>query len=236
MGTWAIGDIHGCYKTLRELIEKKIQPTTLDTLIFVGDYIDRGPSSRQVIDYIIDLEAQGIQIIPLQGNHEELLLKNYQWEMNPPKSLFFKKKNPFADTWYSTGANETLASFGVQRVTEIPETYIQWITNTQLFAEEEKFLVVHAGFNFQRANIFEDTASMKWIRQFEPDLNKTGGKRIIHGHVPVPIEVIRHCTETQDLGFIDIDNGCVYKGREGMGNLVALNLKTLEILVQPNIE
>lgn len=236
MGTWAIGDIHGCYKTLRELIEQKIQPATQDTLVFVGDYIDRGPSSQAVIDYIIHLETQRIQIIPLQGNHEELLLKNYHWELNPPKSLFLKKKNPFADTWFSTGANETLASFGIQRVTEIPKKYIDWISNTQNFAEVENFLVVHAGFNFQLPNIFEDTVSMKWIRQFEPDLKKTGGKRVVHGHVPVPLEVIRHSAESPELGFIDIDNGCVYKGREGMGNLIALNLKTLEIIVQPNIE
>lgn len=236
MGTWAIGDIHGCYKTLRELIEKKIQPSTHDTLVFVGDYIDRGPSSREVIDYIMNLEAQGIRTIPLQGNHEELLLKNYFWELNPPKSLFLKKKNPFADTWFSTGAKETLASFGIQRVTDIPKNYIDWINNTQNYAAVENFLVVHAGFNFQLSNIFEDTVSMKWIRQYEPDLKKTGGKRVVHGHVPVPLEVIKHSTESPELGFIDIDNGCVYKGLEGMGNLIALNLKTLEILLQPNID
>lgn len=236
MGKWAIGDIHGCFNTLRELVENQLCPTTGDSLIFVGDYIDRGPSSRQVIDYICQLETRGIHTICLQGNHEELLLNNYQWEMNPPKSLIFKKKNPYAETWYATGASETLASFGVERVTEIPETYIHWISNTRLFAEEEKFLMVHAGFNFQRPHIFEDTASMKWIRQFEPDMKKTGGKRVVHGHVPVPLEVIRHSAETPELGFIDIDNGCVYKGRAGMGNLVALNLDTLEIAVQPNID
>ncbi|MCX7744131.1 MAG: serine/threonine protein phosphatase [Flavobacteriales bacterium] len=236
MGKWAIGDIHGCYNTLRELIEKKLCPSTDDTLIFLGDYIDRGPSSRQVIDYICYLEQLGIQTICLQGNHEELLLKNYEWEKKPPKSLFLKKQNPFAHTWYAAGANETLASFGVQRVTDIPEKYIQWLNQTRLFVEEDKFLLVHAGFNFNYNNIFDDTASMKWIRQFEPDLKKTGGKRIIHGHVPVPLEVIRHCIETPELGFIDIDNGCVYKGREGMGNLIAINLETLEIKVQANIE
>jgi serine/threonine protein phosphatase 1 len=236
MNKWAIGDIHGCFNTLRELIEKKIVPVAGDTLYFVGDYIDRGPSSRQVIDYICYLKTRDIHTICLQGNHEELLLNNYQWEMNPPKSFFLKKKNPYADTWHAAGASETLASFGVERVTEIPQTYIQWINNTQLFAEEEKFLIVHAGFNFQLSNIFEDTTAMKWIRQFEPDMKKTGGKRVVHGHVPVPLEVIRHSTATPELGFIDIDNGCVYKGRTGLGNLVALNLNSLEIVVQPNID
>ncbi len=236
MGKWAIGDIHGCFNTLRELVENKLCPTTGDTLIFVGDYIDRGPSSRQVIDYICHLEKRGIHTICLQGNHEELLLKNYQWETNPPKSLFFKKKNPYADIWYAAGASETLASFGVQQVTEIPQTYIRWIANTQLFVEDENFLIVHAGFNFERTTIFEDTTAMKWIRQFEPDMKKTGGKRIVHGHVPLPLEVIKHCITTPELGFIDIDNGCVYKERDGMGNLVALNLDSLEIVVQPNLD
>lgn len=236
MQKWAIGDIHGCFNTLRELIENKVCPTTGDTLIFVGDYIDRGPASRQVIDYIRNIPSQGIHTITLQGNHEELLLNNYLWEKQPPKSLFRKKKNPYAETWYACGGLQTLASFGIEKVTEIPQAYIHWLNNTRLFVEEENFLIVHAGFNFQQNNIFNDTASMKWIRHFEPDLQKTQGKRIIHGHTPVPIEVILHSIHAPELGFIDIDNGCVYKGREGMGNLIALNLDTLNIVVQPNID
>ena len=71
---WVIGDVHGCVLTLRKLVEEKIIPTTQDVICFTGDYIDRGPSSKQVIDYLIELEQQGMQLQLIQGNHEEMFL------------------------------------------------------------------------------------------------------------------------------------------------------------------
>ena len=76
MRTFAVGDIHGCSRTLRSLIEDYIVPATGDTFIFLGDYIDRGPGSRQVIDYLLTLPAQGLSCIYTGGNHEEVALKD----------------------------------------------------------------------------------------------------------------------------------------------------------------
>ena len=70
----AIGDIHGCMDPFRELVEKKIRIRKSDRIVLLGDYIDRGYQSREVIDYIIDLQKQGFDIIPLMGNHESMLI------------------------------------------------------------------------------------------------------------------------------------------------------------------
>ena len=71
-----IGDVHGCSVALRTLIEA-IQPTPLDTLVFLGDYIDRGPDSRGVIEQVIAL-GERCQVVPLLGNHEEMLLGRWR--------------------------------------------------------------------------------------------------------------------------------------------------------------
>ena len=71
---FAIGDIHGCFDSFRKLVEDKIKISNRDKLVLPGDYIDRGKQSKDVIDYIIELQQRGFDIIPLTGNHESMLL------------------------------------------------------------------------------------------------------------------------------------------------------------------
>lgn len=235
MNVWVIGDIHGCVLTLQALIEKLIMPSPGDTICFVGDYIDRGPSSKQVIDYIHQLSSQGYAIRALQGNHEEMLVNAYNWEKNHPKR-WFRKGNPSLDLWLDNGGKDTLRSFNVERIVDIPINYISWMEHLPLYHSLSNYLIVHAGFNFNRPSIFEDTNAMKWIRYFDVDLRKTDGKRVVHGHVPVPLEVIHECISSDRHAFLAIDNGCVYKGRNGMGGLAAVELKQMKLLIQPNID
>ena len=82
---FAIGDIHGCFDFLKELVENKIQLDKDDKLVLLGDYIDRGVKSKEVVDYIIDLHEKGYDITPLIGNHELLLLETFEDEKNKPK-------------------------------------------------------------------------------------------------------------------------------------------------------
>ena len=77
---------------------------------------------------------------------------------------------------------------------------------------------------------------MRWIRDFTVDLKKTNGKKVIHGHVPVQLDLIRESISNKNYSFIDLDNGCVFKNRKGMGNLIALELTTKELIIQPNID
>ena len=80
MKRWVIPDIHGCSKTLQALFEQQIRPSKEDEIYFLGDYIDRGPDSKGVIDYVRQLEEDGYKVFPLRGNHEDYCLHAVQAE------------------------------------------------------------------------------------------------------------------------------------------------------------
>lgn len=229
---WVIPDIHGNVNTLKQLIESLIQLTKEDSLYFLGDYIDRGSDGKSVIDYIMSIQNQGYDVHYLIGNHEDFCLKSYELDQH----RCFGKSAVHKD-WERYGAKATLTSFGVKRPRNIDEKYIEWMRKGEYFIELDKFILVHAGLNFNIPNPFEDTNSMMWIRDFKVDIAKTGGKKIIHGHVPVEYSLIENLIRSNNYNFIALDNGVYYKSsRDGFGNLMALNIDTMELLAQPNID
>ncbi len=236
MKKWVISDIHGCAKTLRTIIEERIVPDHDDLLYFVGDYIDRGPDSKGVIDYIISLEEQGYNVRKLKGNHEEYLLLSYDQAMLQKEKLKFFKKNKFLEEWKKHGGKNTLKNFNVKNVKNIPDKYINWIRNLEYYFEEEKYFIVHAGFDFTMKNPFEDKHAMLWIRSFEVNPEKIQNKKVIHGHVPVSLDFIKLCLNKSKYNFIPLDNGCFLKGKNDMGNLIAFEMNNSELIVQPNVE
>ena len=94
----AISDIHGCCKTFKALLNK-IKFNSNDELYLLGDYIDRGPDSKGVIDYIWQLQKEGYQVNCLRGNHEQMMLR----------AAFVENK---LDHWMRNGGETTLFSFG----------------------------------------------------------------------------------------------------------------------------
>ena len=112
----AIGDIHGCMDPFRELVEKKIRIRKSDRIVLLGDYIDRGYQSREVVDYIIDLQNQGFDIIPLMGNHESMLIDS----LGSEQSMY---------NWSMNGGSETLFSFGIKSSIELEFKYLQFFEN-----------------------------------------------------------------------------------------------------------
>lgn len=234
---WVIPDIHGCARTLAAMVEQKIMPDATDTLIFIGDYIDRGPDSKGVIDYLMRLEQSGIPTICLLGNHEEAILHAYQKEVKLHKTFsLFPKKNKPLKFWLGIGGESTLESFGVKKVRHIPEHYFEWIRNLQLYYLSEKYVVVHAGLNFEAEDPFLDTEAMTKVRDFKVDFDKSGYRKIIHGHVQLSLDFIKSTIDDKATTFIGLDNGCVHRKRIGMGNLLALELNSLELRIQPNID
>ncbi|MGE5425362.1 MAG: metallophosphoesterase [Syntrophothermus sp.] len=230
---WVIPDIHGCLNTLRGLLEEQIRPDKEDELFFLGDYIDRGPDSMQVIDYIRNLETAGYKVIPLKGNHEDFAVELYDAEKNSGSwfKMFSGKKRR---SWDLIGGKETLKSFGVSNLKDIPEEYIGWMRGLRYYAETEKFVMVHAGMNFKIDDPFTDTRAMLWLREYEIQPAKIGNRRIIHGHVPVNMELIVQAVKNSAFRFIDLDNGPYIKGREGFGSLVALELTEMHLVIQDN--
>jgi serine/threonine protein phosphatase 1 len=230
--TWVIPDIHGCLLTLTTLIEYQIKPEKEDTLIFIGDYIDRGPDSKGVIDYIMKLEGEGYTIRKLMGNHEDYAITAWEEDQDVKSFLGIRPKTKTQKEWEVYGGKQTLQSFEADRPRDIPEHYISWMKSLEYYIELDRYILVHAGMNFELDNPFEDRYSMIWIREYEIKSEKIGHKKIIHGHVPVNLELIDMAINTPDSKFIDLDNGIYFSNRAGYGNLIALELNTMEYVVQ----
>jgi serine/threonine protein phosphatase 1 len=215
----AVGDIHGCAKTFRVLVRDELRLTSSDHLIVLGDMIDRGPDSKGVIDEIIALKERGIRVQVLQGNHEEMMINASQ-------------SNESNDYWIRNGGQETLDSFGVKYVSDIPSTYLDFIRHTEIYVETAEYIFVHAGLNFNKSDPFSDYDSMKWIRKMEVDPTKIGNRTIVHGHVPAPLPLLLKLRKFN----INLDAGCVYKDIPGMGNLLAYDVSNKKFFSVLNCE
>jgi len=237
MRTWVIPDVHGCLLTLRALIGDLIELRKDDALIFLGDLIDRGPDSKGVLDYIMKLNDDGIKTTVIKGNHEDYMAKVYRDEEDKSgwRKMFRMKSATFKE-WMLHGGEQTLKSFETSDVTQIPEKYIDWIESLEFYLKWRNFLIVHAGFNFEKDDIFSDTQSMMWIREYKIDTKKLRNQTIIHGHVPVSLEFIHQSINSNSFRFIDLDNGVYITDKPGYGNLLALELNTMQLHVQPNID
>ena len=236
MKHWVIPDIHGCVDTLKTLFEDYIKPSASDHIYFLGDYIDRGPGGKEVIDFIISLQKKAFNVVPLMGNHEDYLLRAYRYDSESKPFLGIKTKSGIQKEWEKQGGGATLKSFGVKWPAEIPEEYISWIMSLPFYHELEKFILVHAGFNFEIENPFEDKNYMLWVRDFAILPEKIKHKKIIHGHVPVDLEFIDKTIKSEDQPFIDLDNGIYLSNRNGYGNLVALELTEMKYVIQPCLD
>ena len=233
---WVIPDIHGCSKTLQELVETQIRPKTGDAFYFLGDYIDRGPDSKGVIDYLMTLQNNGFNAHFLKGNHEEYLLKTLAYEPAPKRFIKLGRKNRFKDAWFAHGGEICMKSFGVDNLKQIPSVYLDWINSLEYYIELAGHILVHAGLNFRIENPFDDQVDMLWTRDFEIDPEKIGYKLIVHGHVPVHIDFIKLCINKPDYHFIDLDNGVYIQDKEGFGSLTAYELNSKTLLSQTNVD
>ncbi len=229
---WVIPDIHGCFLTLKALIENQIKPNKNDHLIFLGDYIDRGPDSKGVIDYIMELQKNNYNITALMGNHEDYCIRAYDEDVKNKGFLGFRKKTKIQREWEMYGGIQALDSFDVEWPKDIPEKYIEWMRNLDYYTEVDNYIIVHAGLNFKEDDPFKDKRAMIWIRDFKVDMNKISNKKVIHGHVPVNLEFIELSLKTPDYKFIDLDNGVYFNDRAGYGNLVALELTEMKYTIQ----
>jgi serine/threonine protein phosphatase 1 len=226
-----IGDIHGCLKTLQQLLEKKVRPDTGDELYFVGDYIDRGPDSKGVLDYLIAMKDSGYKMVFIRGNHEEMLIESFSGET-------------YFHPWIYNGGGRTLESFGLGEEEylslpgdkKLPPRYMDFLSHTTYYTELDRAFIVHAGFNFHDDNPFHDLDAMIWSRNFDYDRYKAKGKPVIHGHTPVDLDAIRKTLFNPERKLINIDAGCVYSDYPELGNLIALDIDKWQLFVQENIE
>ena len=234
--TWIIPDIHGCIATLELMVEQQIKPEKTDRMIFLGDYIDRGPDSKGVVDFIMKLQEDGYNISALKGNHEDFCVKAWEADKNRESFIGIKTKSYPQKEWELNGGIQTLESFGAIWPSEIPEKYIRWMESLEYFVETEKFIAVHAGLNFNLDDPFSDTRSMLWIREFRVKPEKINNKILVHGHNPVNLELIDMTIRKENPDFIDLDNGIYVNNVPGYGNLVVLEINSMEYKVQTVVD
>lgn len=207
---FAIGDIHGCFESFKNLIENKIKLKKNDKLILLGDYIDRGTQSKDVIDYINELQSKGYDIVTLMGNHEAMLIDAMENEKNLSK-------------WIQNGGGKTLMSFGIESLTDLDQQYISFFKGLILYSTFDNFLFVHAGFNDLIDNPFNDKYNMLWSRNTFYKHPLLIDKIIVHSHTPITKIQCQELVTTRKQ-TINIDTGCVYSDIEGLGFLTALEL------------
>ena len=214
---YAIADIHGCCKTFHALIEK-LQIRGSDHLYLLGDYIDRGPDSKGVLDTIMNMDCK---VVSLMGNHEDMWLRA-SVEMDDPL-----QGDANINLWMENGGQATLKSFaGIDT-----KPYLAFLRDLPLFLELDDFFLVHAELDFSLPDPFGKAGidSMLWGRE-KP---YHGKKPVLCGHTPLPIEQIQAGLQTNK---INIDNGCCYVNRIGYHNLLAYGLDDGQLYIQQNIE
>ncbi|EMR01693.1 metallophosphoesterase [Cesiribacter andamanensis] len=223
MRRWVITDIHGCYHTFKALLEQQIRLSRQDTLYLLGDYINKGPFSRQVLDYIMDLRQKGYQLELLRGNHEQEILKVLAGKSD-------------LTSLREKGGGTFLANFGIDHPADIPEQYIHFFKELKWYLSLDQWLLVHSGFDFEAQDPYQPGEAMLTLREYTVDTRQTGGRRVLHGHTPTDLEQIIKTLEDTTALDISLDAGCVYRGNPRQGRLLALELGSWQWLSQPNID
>ena len=183
-----IGDVHGNLDKLLELIDKLPQK---ENICFVGDLIDRGPNSRQVLDFIIENNYKSVL-----GNHEDMMLNHWNW-------------------WMLNGAKNTLKSFNstIYTFKKDCKKYIEWVQGLPIFINYKNFLISHS-FAYNGENTYE--SDVLWARNF--GINNCE-KTNIFGHTPMKKAtkffgkhwcIDTGCYYTGKLTAIDLDNKKLY--------------------------
>ncbi|MCK5340246.1 MAG: serine/threonine protein phosphatase [Desulfobulbaceae bacterium] len=213
--TFVIGDIHGCSEALKALFQKITPDPLTDRIVFLGDYVDRGLDSKQVVSELLRLQSQFPDIIFLKGNHEQVFLNCLT---NRDQLDFF----------LVIGGRRTLESYGVKDIAacdfreKIPPSHIHFLEDLLPYWEDEDYFYVHAGFE---PGIHPTQQSTDWLfwsngGRFAGVLHDFG-KQVIYGHTVTDTPLIQP-------NKIGIDTGAVYGGA-----LTCLILPEMEFISVP---
>lgn len=194
---YAVGDIHGCLDKLERMMEEIDPDPENDLLVFLGDYIDRGPDSRGVVDLVLRLRETYRHTTCLRGNHEEMFLD-------------FILHGENRDLYFFNGGRDTLRSYGLSpdhplSERDFPEEHIRFFKSLPYTYETEEFIFVHAGLRPGTPLDRQDRRDLVWIRNefiFGPC---EFGKTVVFGHTPFHQPFVDACK-------FGIDTGAVFHG------------------------
>jgi serine/threonine protein phosphatase 1 len=190
---FAVGDIHGCLDKLISLMDRIDMNPEKDTLVFIGDYIDRGSESKGVIDYLVELSNRHDRIVFLKGNHEQM----FDFYLNGTDKLWF----------LANGGQVTLDSYLREDLPAgadlVPKSHLDFLGNLRPYYETNAYIFVHAGLKAKIPLAKQDEWDMLWMRDDFVFSDFDFGKRVIFGHTPFPEPLVRK-------NKIGIDTGAVY--------------------------
>jgi serine/threonine protein phosphatase 1 len=212
----AIGDIHGCALSNHALLKKLDNQFSAEpTYVFLGDYTDRGPDSKKVVDQLISFDKNH-ECIFLKGNHDKMLLDAYEkgdWSL-----------------WLNNGGNTTLRNYdSTPGDFKLPKDHYKFFSNTKLYWETDNYFFVHGGISPEltiEENLNSEYEREQFIWQRDHVYAKTNvwNKTVVFGHTPVKEPIVKE-------HVLGIDTGCVYKKR-GYGVLTAVALPEMNFIQQ----
>ena len=206
----AIGDIHGCRSALRNLLAR-LNPDHHDRIVFLGDYIDRGPDPRGVVETLLSLRNRVPRCIFLMGNHERMLLDVLAGHNLP--------------LYLANGGLVTLLAYLDKGRLQLPAAHRDFFNNLQPFHETDKHIFVHAGLRPGYPLRQQTENDLLWIRDAFLTATADWSKTVVFGHTPMrkPYFGSRR---------IGLDTGAVYGGK-----LTACDLYTRRIwqVREPNL-
>jgi serine/threonine protein phosphatase 1 len=175
--TFAIGDVHGCFDELRSLLElcRKNTGGIEHGFILLGDYVDRGPASNEVIALLMREQAAGeCRFRCLRGNHDEMLLT----AAHPART------DADLMQWFDNGGKATLDAYGLDDPSELPADHLAWIRALPVRIHEEERFFVHAGVRPGTPLSEQLERDLLWIREPFLSSRQWHGALVVHGHTP----------------------------------------------------
>ncbi len=192
---FAVGDIHGSFDKLEAMMD--VLPWDRDAgdlLLFIGDYVDRGPRSRDVVELLVQLKRAGGNFAFLKGNHEKMLL-----------DFYVEQKDQML--YVANGGAETIASYveGAigRKAFVLPEDHLEFLLSLKLYHETEDYIFVHAGLRDGIPLPEQNEEDLLWIREEFIYSAYDWNKRVIFGHTALETPFVTP-------GKIGIDTGAVY--------------------------
>lgn len=206
--TIAIGDIHGCHLALDKLL-RDLEITSDDTVIVLGDVIDRGPGSKQAVEQLLALE-KSCRLVSLLGNHEEMLIEA-------------RDGGIIESTWLRYGGRETLDSYG-GGYESVPDRHWEFFLSGRDYFETDSEIFVHASLQ-PKVSLQAQTAEwLRWTRLTGKETPRGCGRRVICGHTSLDQEtpwvldgwvcLDTTCYANQYLTALDVTNDLVYQARQ----------------------
>ncbi|UWU16137.1 metallophosphoesterase family protein [Rhizobium sullae] len=188
--TFAVGDIHGCLEPLREMLDRIRAYARAGTVVFIGDYIDRGPDSKGVIDLLMNGSgSQSWRWICLKGNHEDMMLRAHA---NDGERIW----------WLENGGLETELSYGGK----VAVNHLLWASQLPLMHIDNNRIFVHAGVVPDLPLEMQSPQDLVWLRVPDDYSTDYWGKHLCHGHTPSMANPMTVGNRT------NIDSGCVFGG------------------------